>query len=44
MSKLAASRAKTADRHGNFPIRLADLAQALDHSEEGFALTDPDGN
>ena len=44
MSKLAANRAKTADRHGNFPIRLADLAQALDHSEEGFALTDPDGN
>jgi PAS domain S-box-containing protein len=44
MSKLAANRAKSADRHGNFPIRLADLAQALDHSEEGFALTDPEGN
>ncbi len=44
MSKLADKRAKTPDRHRNFPIRLADLAQALDHSEEGFALTDPDGN
>ena len=44
MSKLAVNRAQSADRHGNFPIRLADLAQALDHSEEGFALTDPDGN
>ena len=44
MSTLAKTSAKTADRHRNFPIRLADLAQALDHSEEGFALTDPDGN
>jgi len=44
MSTLAKNSAKTAGRHGNFPIRLADLAQALDHSEEGFALTDPDGN
>lgn len=25
-------------------ISLEDLAQAVDHSEEGFALTDPDGN
>ena len=44
MSTLADMIAKTPDRHRNFPIRLADLAQALDHSEEGFALTDPDGN
>lgn len=44
MSTLADQSAKTVDRHRNFPIRLADLAQALDHSEEGFALTDPDGN
>ena len=44
MSNVAAEKAKSADRHRNFPIRLADLAQALDHSEEGFALTDPDGN
>ena len=44
MSTLADTLAKTPDRHRNFPIRLADLAQALDHSEEGFALTDPDGN
>jgi PAS domain S-box-containing protein len=44
MSNVAAENAKPADRHRNFPIRLADLAQALDHSEEGFALTDPDGN
>ena len=27
-----------------YPISLSDLAQALDHSDEGFALTDPDGN
>ena len=27
-----------------YPISLDDLAQALDHSDEGFALTDPDGN
>jgi DNA-binding transcriptional LysR family regulator len=40
MSNVAAEKAKSADRHRNFPIRLADLAQALDHSEEGFALTD----
>ena len=44
MSNVAAEKAKSADRHRNFPIRLADLAQALDYSEEGFALTDPDGN
>jgi PAS domain S-box-containing protein len=28
----------------HFPISLGDLAQALDYSDEGFALTDPDGN
>lgn len=28
----------------HYPISLGDLAQALDYSEEGFALTDPDGN
>jgi len=27
-----------------YPISLDDLAQALDHSDEGFALTDPEGN
>ena len=30
--------------HPHYPISLSDLAQALDHSEEGFALTDPQGN
>jgi PAS domain S-box-containing protein len=30
--------------HPHYPISLSDLAQALDHSDEGFALTDPDGN
>ncbi len=44
MSTLADKAAKAPDRHRNFPIRLADLAQALDHSDEGFALTDPEGN
>lgn len=29
--------------HAHYPISLGDLAQALDHSDEGFALTDPDG-
>ncbi len=28
----------------HFPVSLSDLAQALDFSDEGFALTDPDGN
>lgn len=28
----------------HFPVSLGDLAQALDFSDEGFALTDPDGN
>ncbi|MGA1539948.1 MAG: ATP-binding protein [Chthoniobacterales bacterium] len=44
MSTLAKTSAKASDRHGHFPIRLSDLAQALDHSQEGFALTDPEGN
>lgn len=35
-------RSRSAHSHG--PIRLRDLAQALDHSDEGFALTDPEGN
>ncbi len=30
--------------HPHDPISLGDLAQALDHSDEGFALTDPEGN
>ncbi|MFZ4483216.1 MAG: PAS domain-containing sensor histidine kinase [Chthoniobacterales bacterium] len=30
--------------HQPYPISLDDLAQALDHSDEGFALTDPEGN
>lgn len=30
--------------HHPYPISLDDLAQALDHSDEGFALTDPEGN
>ncbi len=30
--------------HSHCPISLGDLAQALDFSDEGFALTDPDGN
>lgn len=44
MSASAISPAISAGRHREFPIRLADLAQALDYSEEGFALTDPAGN
>ncbi len=44
MSPLAEQDARSPIRRGNFPILFADLAQALDHSEEGFALTDPDGN
>jgi PAS domain S-box-containing protein len=34
----------TAAPHHPYPISLDDLAQALDHSDEGFALTDPEGN
>lgn len=38
-------RGPTAARsHPSHPISLDDLAQALDHSDEGFALTDPEGN
>lgn len=44
MSTLAESRAKSPERHQDYPVSLDDLAQALDYSEEGFALTDPDGN
>lgn len=39
-----AAAALAAQIRPHFPISLGDLAQALDHSEEGFALTDPDGN
>lgn len=35
---------EAAQARPHFPISLGDLAQALDHSDEGFALTDPDGN
>lgn len=35
-------QSRVARAHG--PISLGDLAQALEHSDEGFALTDPDGN
>lgn len=35
---------RNAARHAHYPINLSDLAQALDHSDEGFALTDPEGN
>lgn len=35
-------RSKSA--HSHCPISLGDLAQALDYSDEGFALTDPEGN
>lgn len=35
---------QTPAEHPHYPISLSDLAQALDHSDEGFALTDPDGN
>jgi PAS domain S-box-containing protein len=34
----------SAPPHHPYPISLDDLAQALDHSDEGFALTDPEGN
>ncbi len=33
-----------AAERSDFPISLQDLAQALEHSDEGFALTDPEGN
>jgi PAS domain S-box-containing protein len=35
---------EAAQARPHFPISLDDLAQALDHSDEGFALTDPEGN
>ncbi len=41
-SSAAAGRRSVTRPH--YPISLGDLAQALDHSDEGFALTDPDGN
>ena len=40
----AVATTRTPAGHPNYPISLSDLAQALDHSDEGFALTDPDGN
>lgn len=40
----AAPQQRTPAEHPHYPISLSDLAQALDHSEEGFALTDPEGN
>jgi len=40
----AAANTRTPAVHPHYPISLSDLAQALDHSDEGFALTDPDGN
>ncbi len=39
---ITAKQAET--EHSHYPISLDDLAQALDHSDEGFALTDPEGN
>ena len=38
-----AARKHTYAKRTHHPISLGDLAQALDHSDEGFALTDPDG-
>jgi len=35
---------RTPADHPLYPISLSDLAQALAHSDEGFALTDPEGN
>jgi PAS domain S-box-containing protein len=40
----ASASTRTPAVHPHYPISLSDLAQALDHSEEGFALTDPQGN
>ena len=40
----AAPTTRTPAEHPHYPISLSDLAQALDHSDEGFALTDPEGN
>ena len=42
--RAAAPQQRTPAEHPHYPISLSDLAQALDHSEEGFALTDPEGN
>jgi len=41
---MAAPQLRTPAEHPHYPISLSDLAQALDHSQEGFALTDPEGN
>ena len=42
--RTAAPTQRTPAEHPHYPISLSDLAQALDHSDEGFALTDPEGN
>jgi len=44
MQTTAATTRQTTAVHPHYPISLSDLAQALDHSDEGFALTDPQGN
>jgi PAS domain S-box-containing protein len=44
MSPSPASAGRSQRDHPHDPISLGDLAQALDHSDEGFALTDPEGN
>ncbi len=42
--RTAAPTQRTPADHPHYPVSLSDLAQALDHSDEGFALTDPEGN
>lgn len=44
MQTTPAKAGLTTAQRPHFPISLGDLAQALDYSDEGFALTDPDGN
>ena len=44
MQTTSAHPGRRSSDQSHFPISLGDLAQALDHSDEGFALTDPDGN
>lgn len=44
MDALSAARISPRPDRPAYPISLGDLAQALDHSDEGFALTDPEGN
>lgn len=44
MSKPPAHPDRGTQRRSHRAISLSDLAQALDFSDEGFALTDPDGN